>query len=74
MPFFLTERFPQETFPGVGLDNYSREGCDLLSEPMSWAPGFQMGNDEQCTAMKKEWPQRFEEAPPAPKRTGTWIP
>ena len=61
VPFFLTERFPQETFPGVGLDNYSREGCDLLSEPMSWAPGFQMGNDEQCTAMKKEWPQRFEE-------------
>lgn len=62
VPFFLTERFPQETFPGVELSNYSREGCDLLSEPMSWAPGFQMGNDEQCTAMKKEWPQKFTEA------------
>lgn len=62
VPFFLTERFPQEVFPGVELSNYSREGCDLLSEPMSWAPGFQMGNDDECTAMKKEWPDKFAEA------------
>ncbi|MBA4084568.1 MAG: hypothetical protein C0493_06445 [Kytococcus sp.] len=62
VPFFLTERFPRETFPGVELHNYSREGCDLLSEPMSWAPGFQMGNEELCTQMKREWPGRFESA------------
>lgn len=62
VPFFLTDRFPRATFPGVELHNYSREGCDLLSEPMSWAPGFQMGNDEQCAAMKKDWPQKFTEA------------
>ncbi|GAA8847171.1 acyltransferase family protein [Helicobacter pylori] len=60
VPFFLVDRFPQETFPGVTLDNYSREGCDLLSEPISWAPGFQMGNEPKCTAMKKEWPQEFK--------------
>lgn len=62
VPFFLTERFPQETFPGVELSNYSREGCDLLSEPLSWAPGFQMGNDDECTTLKKEWPEKFTEA------------
>lgn len=59
VPFFLVDRFPAQTFPGVGLANYSREGCDLLSEPISWAPGFQMGNEELCTRMKQEWPQRF---------------
>ena len=62
VPFFLVDRFPAATFPGVQPHNYSREGCDLLSEPMSWAPGFQMGNDELCAQMKREWPQRFGEA------------
>lgn len=62
VPFFLADRFPQETFPGVEVHNYAREGCDLLSEPMSWAPGFQMGNEPLCTEVKREWPERFEEA------------
>lgn len=61
VPYFLVERFPAQTFPGVALDNYGREGCDLLSEPMSWAPGFQMGNEPLCTEMKKTWPTTFEE-------------
>lgn len=62
VPFFLVDRFPAPAFPGVELHNYSREGCDLLSEPMSWAPGFQMGNEPLCTEMKDEWPQRFADA------------
>lgn len=59
VPFFLVDRFQPAPFPGVTLQNYSREGCDLLAEPMSWAPGFQMGNEPLCTQMKKEWPAKF---------------
>ena len=59
VPFFLVDRFQSAPFPGVTLKNYSREGCDLLAEPMSWAPGFQMGNEPLCTQMKKDWPAKF---------------
>lgn len=61
VPFFLADRFPDGTFPGVTVHNYAKEGCDLLSAPMSWAPGFQMGNQPECVAMKQEWPQQFAE-------------
>ncbi len=62
VPFFLADRFPAVTFPGVEVHNYSREGCDLLSEPMSWAPGLQKQNEEPCTQVKQEWPEQFEES------------
>lgn len=62
VPYFLVDRFPADQFPGVALENYGREGCDLLSEPMSWAPGFQMGNEPLCTQMKQTWPDTFEES------------
>lgn len=61
VPFFLAERFPDLTFPGVTVHNYAKEGCDLLSAPMSWAPGFRMGNQPECVTVKREWPQHFEE-------------
>ena len=61
VPFYLADRFPQGTFPGVTVHNYAKEGCDLLAEPMSWAPGFQMGNQPECVAVKEEWPQTFEQ-------------
>ncbi|WEV77787.1 acyltransferase [Janibacter cremeus] len=62
VPFYLADRFPADAFPGVTVHNYAKEGCDLLSAPMSWAPGFQMGNQPECVAMKEEWPQQFEQA------------
>ncbi|WP_068251089.1 acyltransferase family protein [Janibacter corallicola] len=62
VPYYLAERFPQDRFPGVEVDNLAEEGCDLLSAPVSWAPGFRMENKPGCTATKKEWPQRFEES------------
>lgn len=62
VPFFLADRFPDETFPGVTVHGYAKEGCDLLSEPMSWSPGLQMGNEPECATLKREWPQQFEEA------------
>ena len=61
VPFFLVERFPAPLFPGVTPHNYGREGCDLLEEPMSWAPGFQLGNEPLCVEMKQTWPTRFAE-------------
>ena len=62
VPYFLADRFPAQTFPGVTVHNYAKEGCDLLAEPMSWAPGFQMGNQPECVSIKQEWPQKFEQA------------
>ncbi len=61
VPFFMVERFPKDAFPGVTLDNFGREGCDILAEPMSWAEGFSMGNEPLCTELKETWPQKFEE-------------
>ncbi|WP_338750122.1 acyltransferase family protein [Janibacter alittae] len=62
VPFYLADRFPTGAFPGVTVHNYAKEGCDLLAEPMSWAPGFQVGNQPECVALKKEWPQQFDQA------------
>ncbi|NYF97833.1 acyltransferase family protein [Janibacter cremeus] len=62
VPFYLADRFPAGAFPGVTVHNYAKEGCDLLAEPMSWAPGFQMGNQPECVALKEEWPQQFEQS------------
>ncbi|WP_277454247.1 acyltransferase family protein [Janibacter sp. DB-40] len=62
VPYYLADRFPAEAFPGVTVHNYAKEGCDLLAAPISWAPGFQMGNQPECVTMKKEWPQQFEQA------------
>ncbi len=62
VPHYLAERFPADRFDGVSVDNLAQEGCDLVSAPISWAPGFQMGNKPECVATKKEWPQRFEES------------
>ncbi|WP_435202286.1 acyltransferase family protein [Janibacter sp. GS2] len=59
VPYFLAERFPDEQFPGVTLDNHAREGCDLLDEPISWAPGLSKTTEPWCVVQKREWPQDF---------------
>ena len=40
VPYYLVQRLPAQTFPGVRVDNLAGEGCDLLDEPISDAPGL----------------------------------
>lgn len=62
VPYFLGERFPAAQFPGVQIDNHAREGCDLLDEPISWAPGLSKKTEPWCVTQKKQWTTDFEAA------------
>lgn len=62
VPYFLAERFPPAQFPGVTVDNHAREGCDLLDEPISWAPGLSKKTEPWCVTQKKQWTTDFADA------------
>lgn len=54
VPWYLAERFPAGSFPGVSIDNHAREGCDMLEVPLSFAPGVtQM--EQRCVTQREEW-------------------
>lgn len=57
VPYYLAKRFPEDQFPGVSIDNHAREGCDLLDEPISWAPGLTKKTESWCVVQKREWPK-----------------
>ncbi|MHA7125367.1 acyltransferase family protein [Janibacter indicus] len=56
VPYYLVQRLPAETFPGVRVDNLAGEGCDLLDEPISFAAGLRKETEPWCADLKKEWP------------------
>ncbi|MGO1165608.1 MAG: acyltransferase family protein [Janibacter sp.] len=56
VPYYLAKRFPEGQFPGVSINNHAREGCDLLDEPISWAPGLSKKTEPWCETQKREWP------------------
>lgn len=57
VPYYLAKRFPEDQFPGVSINNHAREGCDLLDEPISWAPGLSKKTEPWCEVQKREWPK-----------------
>lgn len=59
VPYYLVERLPADTFPGVHVDNLAGEGCDLLDEPISYAPGLRKETETWCADLKKDWPTTF---------------
>lgn len=59
VPYYLVQRLPAETFPGVRVDNLAGEGCDLLDEPISYAVGLRKETEPWCADLKQSWPGTF---------------
>lgn len=55
VPMHLANAFPAATFPGVTVQSFASEGCDLLTEPASLGDGLLLANPDECVADKKEW-------------------
>lgn len=57
---YLSERFPQQTFPDARIVNVSVEGCDLIDAPITIVPGVDGQNREKCTQVKETWDATLE--------------
>ena len=54
VPFYLSQRLPQQNFPGLRVTNLGVPGCDMLDETVVWSASKRLKNDAQCTASKRD--------------------
>lgn len=55
VPHYLAQRFPKAAFPDVHITSLTREGCDLLSFPMTLGEGRVFPNEPLCRDLKNTW-------------------